>query len=344
MRCIVCLERDPKCGFNKEHVFPDALAGNALKIRSVCVDCNSTFGSNVDTWLTDHLFMRFERLNRGLSGKEGHLPNPLENSVMADDPQQKLRYEFDGQGRPKRLYVVPKVTKQEKTSEQNESHQAVFDRSDINAAKKFLNKRLKEHGKPPLTPEQTEVFLAGGQMEIDNIEIEVQHGSTTNPDAIARLALDTIRYNQGLLKIAYELAWYWLGEAFLDDPVAATIRECLAADADAEDWEDLYFSKVDCQSRITGVQTDAHWPGSSDHHVAFIDEYGGHLLVYIRIFDRIEAFVTVSHEPEKYPECRRQFVSINPGDPNYRETTLDEAVDHDLYIPKPNEGQGGSTI
>ncbi len=44
-----------------------------------------------------------------LPGKTGEIPNPLENGVFADNPDQKVKYIIEEDGQPGRLYIVSKI-------------------------------------------------------------------------------------------------------------------------------------------------------------------------------------------------------------------------------------------
>ena len=54
--CIYCRRVDPPCGFNKEHIIPEALGSfrNALTLADseVCRACNQHFGDTIDRLLT----------------------------------------------------------------------------------------------------------------------------------------------------------------------------------------------------------------------------------------------------------------------------------------------------
>lgn len=53
--CIYCLRVDPPCGFNTEHVVPQALGrfqNNLTLNEEVCTECNQFFGDTLDRFLT----------------------------------------------------------------------------------------------------------------------------------------------------------------------------------------------------------------------------------------------------------------------------------------------------
>jgi hypothetical protein len=52
-------------------------------------------------------------------------------------------------------------------------------------------------------------------------------GKIEHPHVKHKIAVDISEYRRGVLKIVYELAWYWLGELFLKDPMAVRLRTAI---------------------------------------------------------------------------------------------------------------------
>jgi hypothetical protein len=53
-----------------------------------------------------------------------------------------------------------------------------------------------------------------------------------NLDVLHSISSDVVLYRRAILKIAYELAWLWLGDASLDDPTASDLRNTSAGGED----------------------------------------------------------------------------------------------------------------
>lgn len=68
--CIYCLRSAPTCGFNVEHVIPEALGSfhNNLTLSDseVCQDCNQFFGDTLDRMLTRDSYEALLRIEHGL--------------------------------------------------------------------------------------------------------------------------------------------------------------------------------------------------------------------------------------------------------------------------------------
>ncbi|MGZ3850547.1 MAG: HNH endonuclease [Flavisolibacter sp.] len=107
--CIIC--RKVKMEFSDEHVIPDSIKG-FYHIYSVCKDCNSNLGLNVDSKLVNHKLMEFVRHQQKIRGKKGALPNPFAgDAVLSSHTQQKVRIEMDEDCNfiPRLLPKIPKL-------------------------------------------------------------------------------------------------------------------------------------------------------------------------------------------------------------------------------------------
>ena len=47
------------------------------------------------------------------------------------------------------------------------------------------------------------------------------------PEVLHKLAVDLRDYQRAVCKIIYELAYLWLGDAYLDDPIALQLRNTI---------------------------------------------------------------------------------------------------------------------
>ncbi|WP_420268046.1 HNH endonuclease, partial [Citrobacter portucalensis] len=88
--CIICrLEKD---NMSDEHVIPDSLGGY-YHIHTVCRDCNSLLGTQVDTHLINNKFGELYRSHYNLKGKTGGIPNPFGGTFTSEeDPEMKATY------------------------------------------------------------------------------------------------------------------------------------------------------------------------------------------------------------------------------------------------------------
>jgi len=110
--CIIC--REEKQNFSIEHVIPGSINGY-YTINSICVDCNSFMGSRIDIELINLAAVQFKRLELGIKGNSGKIPNQLIGSVTSDDfPNEKLVTRLDENGKIIVTQMSPKVEIQER--------------------------------------------------------------------------------------------------------------------------------------------------------------------------------------------------------------------------------------
>jgi hypothetical protein len=73
--CIYCQHADPPCGFNTEHVIPEALGAFhdnlTLSGSEVCRECNQYFGDTLDRMLTRDSYEALLRVEHGLKESAG---------------------------------------------------------------------------------------------------------------------------------------------------------------------------------------------------------------------------------------------------------------------------------
>jgi hypothetical protein len=97
--------------------------------------------------------------------------------------------------------------------------QIVIDAKDGDQLGTIIQRERKRAGFEPLSEEelraQVEIILAAGVQTVEKPELHHE------------IKIDIAEFRKGLLKIAYELAFIWLGESYLDDPMAARLRDVI---------------------------------------------------------------------------------------------------------------------
>ena len=301
-RCIICLTETPDAELTDEHIFPEAIGGRIV-IGSVCKPCNDKLGNTIDHRLTDHWLVQGQRMLLKLPGKTGQIPNPLERGVMRDEPSQKLIYKMDANGLPKELYTVPSVERIP-GDDGRETVAIRIDKSDAPKLLGMVNKIRARAGQPPMT-----------QAEIDAAQVVTK---VEKPWMHMRLGIDVVEYKRAIIKIAYELAWRWLGDAYLDDPMAAQIRACLL---DGEGWsaKELVRGEIDF---VGEKPTYPFWHDGTKSHLAFSMAVPEGIVVYVRVFELFEGKILVSESPARYGDFEGKFLRNDPVTGNVREVDL----------------------
>jgi hypothetical protein len=133
------------------------------------------------------------------------------------------------------------------------------------------------------------------------------------------LKVDLIEYHNGILKIAYEFAWLWLGDAYLDDPIAVKLRQKILENADEQIRGIIQIG--------TTSPFDKMWTDEPNALLALgqVSEVG--VAISVRIFDVLCGLVVVSDESARYPGFREgRFFCCDPQTKETRDTTLSDEV------------------
>ncbi len=107
----------------------------------------------------------------------------------------------------------------------------------------------------------------------------------------------------GVVKIAYEMAHYWLGDDWLTDPFAVDMRKSIKGDRTVKGAFRIYEDQAD------GIQTDNY--SAKEHHVLLLIEVDNALLVNVRLLDVFSAYYLVSRNAHKYQLPDKDVVFMN---------------------------------
>ena len=215
MLCIFCLkERSPSL----EHVFSLAIGGTITTDR-LCQQCNSVLGSRVDAALNNFLPIRIRRANLGLAGHGREPPDRFEillgEHKVIGPAANRIRTTFNkatGKLDHRQLYHVADVV----LPDGKKARQVTLDERDINQIPKIIQRERKRHGLPPLPKEG--LAAAAKRFTITVVD---------NPLVQVTINVSFAFLRHAMMKIAYELAFLWLGEAYLDDPTARELRKAI---------------------------------------------------------------------------------------------------------------------
>lgn len=208
--CIIC--RKEKEDFNDEHVIPDSIQGY-YHIYSVCIDCNSKLGSNIDRTLVNHKFIQFQRHLLNIKGKSGSVPNPLSGTHhVQDNPNEKIILDINKKGEfvPRLLPVIPDLKNEPLANE----FTIVVDKKDESKIDKIVGKLLSRNG-----------------IDKKNVTSTLEHHKT-KPVIHTKLKIDLHNFKAGILKIAYEFAVDSIPEYFNDKQAKVISKILLDADFD----------------------------------------------------------------------------------------------------------------
>ena len=307
MRCFFCLEeREP----TEEHVFPEAIGGT-LTINRVCKPCNDFLGAKVDVLLTNHHHFLINRAKFGMTDRAGKAIDTLKEmfsvGTLASDPEKRIRLLPDpatGQLVPRMMYHSTRT----KLDDGTEAVQITVDESEIGELEKIIQRERKRAGQEPLPVHEIEALVAAAQQQIGTIE---------QPEVLYSLKIDTYDYRRCICKIIYELASLWLGDTYLDDPVAKMFRNTILRGTE---------EKIAGQILLDGAAPPLYfWKGEPKAHIAMGSQQGEAFWIAVRIFDAASGVLCVTNTANKYPSLSDgRFLLIDLTGGSSRSSTLND--------------------
>jgi hypothetical protein len=320
MRCIFCMKDRPP---SDEHIFPLAIGGS-LHTQRVCRECNSILGSTVDAPLSDHIFIVIRRAELGLKGNSNTIPDALKNllgtgmSTLVSDPTQRVQLTTNPNTGKLDLKMIYHAT-ETKLGGEVVQRQITLDARDVGQVGTIIQRERKRAGHQPLSLEelkaQVDLVVAAGSRTIEKPEVKHQ------------IILDRVEFRKGLLKIAYELAFIWLGETYLDDPMAARLRDVILSRSDEQ--------TAKLRGGIT-IGPDSppvkFWFSEKDCHIAYSSKAEKEIAICVKIFDIFTAVVIVTEQMERYlqgelEERTIQFIRLDPVSETFKQTSLARELD-----------------
>ena len=314
MWCIFCSEERPP---SLEHVFSLAIGGTVTTDR-VCSQCNSTLGSRVDGALNDFLPIRTRRAKLGLAGHGREPPSQFEillgDQKLIGPSANQIRTTLDkamGKLDIRQLHHATDVI----LPDGRKARQVTVDERDRDQIPKIIQRERKRHGLPPLSKEA----LAAESKKVTVAVVE-------NPLVQVTINVSFAYLRHAMMKIAYELAFLWLGESYLDDPLAVELREAICK-------EDLAST-----DELAGYVGEAEpctafrfWTPHEAHHLAFASIVANTIVVAARVFDVYAGVIVVSREPSRYvrsaaASSKLRFLAIDSVSGNTIDTTFDAEI------------------
>ncbi|AFM26106.1 HNH endonuclease [Desulfomonile tiedjei] len=308
MKCIFCNIEKPEDQFSTEHVFPMAIGGSFKIEKSVCRDCNSELGQRIDPAITDHPLIRLIRSHLGLVGQKGNIRPFIGELVESstdnkEDIKVKLTYDKREGGLHPR--VVPKECAPPTTNDGAEWRTFIYDPEDVGSIESRIRSFYEKEGLPAPPPEDISHLCEYLREHPDGVECLLTSDRKigfrgrmvkAEPNLVALSEdIDAVHCKRAVAKIAYELACEWLGRDYMEDPCGETLRRFVIEPSSA------------CEDAVNSIISLRHIPvfdgplsalGSS--HMARICYSGNDLVCVIKIFNVIEACITLTHNRSAY--------------------------------------------
>lgn len=285
--CIIC-HRDA-VELSDEHVIPEAIGGY-YHIYSVCKECNSHLGDNVDIHLLNHWFIKAARHTKRLAGKTNKVPNPLVGGgVMEDGTKVRLEEDKSGKIVAHILAQSPVFTSDGKTGNISFS----IDAKDEKQIDQIVQKVMTRNG---IDPTNVKVVK---QQKVCQIE---------HPTITAQASIDLALFKIGLLKIAYEFAVDKV-PGYYNDPMARLFSEILQ-NALTERLGEVNFSGdgfADANRKILATFID---PANTDRHILLLTNLNNKLYCLVKLFDNTISQV-IQMSDKAYGEENNFLLAIN---------------------------------
>lgn len=266
--CILC-HRDNQI-MSDEHVIPEAIGGY-LHIDTICKECNSKLGANVDKLLIDNWLITTARYKYHLKGHSRNVPHPFVGEGVLESGE-KVRMEIDEYGR----LITHMIPSAPQYSADGKHVSFAVDSKDIKSIehiKEAILKRKKRDGKKYIT------------------ESSIEERKIDKPCVTMRTSIDIKNYLLALLKIAYEF----------------TITQCPAYEEDLKAKQyakiliDADTKRIDKISILSNHFLDHNFKifepcidNNEYRHILLLTEIKNQLVCIVKIFDIFGVYIIMS--------------------------------------------------
>lgn len=304
MLCIVCLTEQAS---GREHVIPRSLGGSFV-ISRVCRKCDNRLGRHADMGLISQEHMVARRVRFHLKGHRGVVPDPVRDTLRsrgghpASDPKHSVKLRTDDAGR-EFVYSLPQVEFAVEEFPGNlyriECTRCILDERDSEKAEGIVKNALRRAGvRSEAVVEKTWQHFR---------QSLVVHQSTEA--IVASVAMNTGGHQLGMTKIAYEMAWHWLGDAWLDDPTSDAYRKALRKDPEGLNGVLVTVLTAEQLAGLTFIGLD-----DSRAHLVFLLKNDAGVYVAVKVLGALAVCFLVSRSPDIYLWPSTDFVIMDAVD------------------------------
>lgn len=234
--------------------------------------------------------------------------------MLTQDPERKVRIKYN-KASGKMDIIALHHRREVELDDGRKTIQITVDERNRADIPKIVQRERKRHGERPFTDKEMAEFLSTLQVQqIDKPEV------TLTP------TINFAFLRHALLKIAYELAFMWLGETYLDDPLAILISDSIVKPT--QNSTNGILGSAGFIPENSSFQT---WEKHPNHHLAYGVQHGNKVVVAVRVFDMLEGTFTVTNQAQNYnPNLlvnRLRFIVMDAVTKDrYESSILDEYV------------------
>ncbi len=315
--CIICEIFKEENEFSQEHIFPEAIGNKQLKIKNVCIHCNTKILSKIDVFLTDNILTKTRRQWYTVAGKKGYIPNPFSEGILAEDYKQKVRTKFDKSGKFE-IEFLPLIIR---TQDANglEHISITIDKNKEEELPSLVNKILERRNLNKLSE--------------DELIKKINLITNEKPKIVFDWSFNKLEYKKAIIKIAYELGFFFLGDNYIDDETGEQMRLFLN-DNSIELGKYKIYGNIDIfdpsTDEIDSCLFDFLHKLRIDqyNHIAYIngDQTKNKISIVIKIFDIFSASIVISENLNLYKFPDKDLIIINPQNGKLEIMSIEERI------------------
>ncbi|KZX17728.1 hypothetical protein MBCUT_00220 [Methanobrevibacter cuticularis] len=223
-KCILCETDKEDNEFNKEHVIPKQLGGT-LTIENLCKDCNSKLGNELDQDIARNILYKTYKLGEKIKSNRRNFINPFPIFTSEEDENRQIEMGHDEEGNLKITHNPQAKSTMELKGDKisGEIIKAEFSIDATIPEDERLNKikELCEQEGCKLTPEDEEK-IKSRQLKTRSVNSKESFYMSEEVDLWPIIQL--------YVRIAYEIAFYKLGDSYFDDPMKNKLKNYLESD------------------------------------------------------------------------------------------------------------------
>lgn len=289
-----------------------------MVIDEVCKSCNSDLGTYVDSGLVNNSLIAMKRHALSLSGKEGEIPNPFGKATLNEESLPNIDVIFDPRKPSEERIFVPTRVEYTDNVDGSKKVEIVLDTCNEQELSKMIEKMSDRWNKKGFE-------LSPAQRSDQSFE---------NPKLTIKKEVQKDAHIRGLLKIAYEVSYKFLGEQYLSEPISQKIRDILRLKEQNVTSEELAnyqlrgtsgWGRCELLESISLIDT-------ASHYALFLPDYNC-ISCTVQIFDSFYATFQVSDNPYQLTSEEARIIQINAQTKVYAVTKMQDFLNQ-LLVSK----------